>query len=407
LRILRITTNYPSYLEDFFAKRPQLGSLSFAEQHAALMADASTWADFWSAALAKRGYCASDVVANAESLQKAWAREHDIEYANNWVLDITTAQVIDFQPDILFVNDYVTFSASYLKHLKSVCPSIRLVLGWCGAPYRDASVFNEYDIVLSSVPELVQHFIDQGHRSFLINHAFDPRILTRIDDTSAVPVDFAFIGSITKRQGFHDEREMLLLRLLKETPLQLWVGLNQRSWLLETNVRARQLMYDFVHAAKRIGVPEPVFRIGLLGKASRWNDRPALPPPIHPKIVRAARKPVFGREMFAQLAHSRVTFNSHIDLSEKYASNMRLYEATGVGSCLLTDWRPNMPELFEPDTEVVTYRNVEECIEKVNYLLAHEDERQSIGRAGQKRTLRDHTFDNRAVQLDDLIRSQL
>lgn len=372
------------------------------------MADGCGWADFWSVAVEKLGYRMTDVVSNVESMQKAWATENGVQYAEeNWVFDITTAQVVAFRPDVLFVNDYAAFSASYLRQLKTTCPSIKLVLGWCGAPYRDASVFNEYDVVLSSVPELVEHFNDQGHRSVLINHAFEPRILNRLDDTKATPVDFSFIGSIAKKQGFHHEREALLLRLLEETPLQLWVGIDQRSWLLETNVRARQLTYDVVHAAKRLGVPEPVLRIGLFGKVSRWKDRPALPQPIDPRIVRAARAAIFGLEMYAQLARSRITLNSHIDLSEKYASNMRLYEATGVGSCLLTDWRPNMPELFEPDSEVVTYRNVEECIEKVKYLLDHEDERQSIGRAGQKRTLRDHTFDNRAAQLDDLIRTTL
>jgi spore maturation protein CgeB len=111
--------------------------------------------------------------------------------------------------------------------------------------------------------------------------------------------------------------------------------------------------------------------------------------------------------MFAQLAHSQVTLNSHIDMSEQYASNMRLYEATGVASCLLTDWRPNMPELFDVDNEVVTFKTADECIEKVKYLLEHEEQRQAIAHAGQQRTLRDHTFDNRAAQLDDLIREKI
>jgi hypothetical protein len=408
LRIQRITTNYPAYLQQFFAKRPELSSKSFAEQHAALMNDASTWADFWSVALAKLGYEMIDVVSNAESIQKTWARENDIEFdEKNWLFDLTTARVIAFQPDVLFFNDYNSFSASYLRHLKSVCPSIKLILGWCGAPYTDAAVFKEYDIVLSSAPELVQHFIDRGHRSILINHAFEPRILTKLDQVGTRPVDFAFIGSIAKKKGFHHEREALLLRLLEETPLELWASTTPGSWRLSANVGSRQLMYDFVHAAKRFGIPESMLAVGVTGKALKWNARPSLPPPTHPRIVRAAKEPIFGLEMFAQLAHSRVTLNSHIDMSEKYASNMRLYEATGVGSCLLTDWRPNMPDLFEPDTEVVTYRTIEECIEKVNYLLGHDEERQSISRAGQKRTLRDHTFDNRAVQLDDLIRSAL
>ncbi len=84
---------------------------------------------------------------------------------------------------------------------------------------------------------------------------------------------------------------------------------------------------------------------------------------------------------------------------------MRLFEATGVGSCLLTDWKNNLSDLFEPDAEVVAYRNAEECIEKAEYLLRHEGERQKIAAAGQCRTLRDHTFARRAEQLDQLIRA--
>jgi glycosyltransferase involved in cell wall biosynthesis len=408
LRIQRITTQYPAYFQAFYAKRPDLKSKGFAEQHAALMADASGWADFWTVAFGKLGYVMTDVISNAEPIQKTWANENGIEYTEqNWLFDITTAQVIAFQPDILFFNDYVTYTAAYLKHLRSVCPSIKLIFGWCGAPYRDGSVFSEYDIVLSSAPELVQHFTDQGHRSVLVSHAFEPRVLAKLDSVPTTAVDFSFIGSIAKKQGFHHEREALLLRLLEQTPLELWTTVSPTSLSLSASIRSRQLMYDFVHAAKRTGIPEPVLQVGVFGKALRWKERPTLPTPVDARLARAAREPIFGLEMFAQLAHSRVTLNSHIDMSEKYASNMRLYEATGVASCLLTDWRPNMPELFEPDTEVVTFKTADECIEKVKYLLDHEEQRKAIGRAGQKRTLRDHTFDNRAVQLDDLIRAEV
>jgi spore maturation protein CgeB len=86
---------------------------------------------------------------------------------------------------------------------------------------------------------------------------------------------------------------------------------------------------------------------------------------------------------------------------------MRLFETTGVGACLLTDWKENLSELFEPGKEVLTYRSVEECVEKVNYILEHEDERDSIAAAGQRRTLREHTFDNRAARIDEIIRSVL
>jgi spore maturation protein CgeB len=76
-----------------------------------------------------------------------------------------------------------------------------------------------------------------------------------------------------------------------------------------------------------------------------------------------------------------------------------------VGACLLTDWKNNLKELFVPEQEVVTYKSVDECVEKVKWLLGHPQERQMIARAGQARTLKDHTFTHRAVQLDKIIKS--
>jgi spore maturation protein CgeB len=58
---------------------------------------------------------------------------------------------------------------------------------------------------------------------------------------------------------------------------------------------------------------------------------------------------------------------------------LRLFETTGIGTCLLTDWKPNISELFEP----VTYRSPAEALEKARGLLDHEPERQKIARAGQ------------------------
>jgi spore maturation protein CgeB len=373
------------------------------------MEQASGWADFWSVALGKLGYEADEVVSNAEPLQRAWARERGVPYEeSNWLFDITAAQVKAFAPDVLFVNDYTTFSADYLRRLRAECSSIRLVLGWCGAPYRDASVFREYDVVLSSAPELVADFRAQGHRCFRINHAFEPRVLERIDLAAPPDADFTFVGSLAKKRDFHLGREELLLALIEQTPLRIWAEIHRPSWRERGGTLARRAAYDAVRAARRAGVPGSVLAAAPPArKVLAWGARPELPPAVDPRIVRRSRPAIYGLEMYAQLRRSRVTLNTHIDLSSTYASNMRLYEATGVGACLLTDWKTNLAELFEPDAEVVTYGHAEECAEKVRYLLEHEGERRRIAEAGQRRTLRDHTFDCRAAQLDDLIRGAL
>jgi spore maturation protein CgeB len=86
---------------------------------------------------------------------------------------------------------------------------------------------------------------------------------------------------------------------------------------------------------------------------------------------------------------------------------MRLFEATGVGSCLLTDAAENLPELFQPDREVATFRTVEECVEQVARLLERDDERTAVARAGQARCLAEHTYERRGVRLAELVRSAL
>ena len=45
----------------------------------------------------------------------------------------------------------------------------------------------------------------------------------------------------------------------------------------------------------------------------------------------------------------------------------------------------NMGALFAVDTEAVTYRSEEECIEKLRWLIAHPAERKAIAAAGQQR----------------------
>lgn len=409
MRLQRITTNYPTYLRQFYAGRPQLIERPYAAQHAALMLNACGWADFWSLALCKVGYECDEVVSNAEPMQKSWAREHGVAFdGGNWLQEITTAQVKAFKPDVLFVNDYVTFSASYLRHLKAECPSMRLVLGWCGAPYSDASVFREYDIVLSSVPELVRDFLAQGHRCFQINHAFEPRVLERIDLDAPPATDFAFVGSITKKDNFHREREEQLVKLINKTDLQIWAAVNQPSLPERTSVRLKQFAYDVIQAARDIGLPASFINATPFArKVARWQARPQLPQAIDTRIERRAQPPLFGLAMFQQLRQSKVVLNTHIDISSSHASNMRLYEATGVGSCLLSDWKANLSELFEPDREVLTYRSIDECVEKLRYVLAHEGERRAIAIAGQARTLRDHTFDRRAAQLDELLQREM
>ncbi|MFN6066201.1 MAG: glycosyltransferase, partial [Pseudanabaena sp.] len=138
-----------------------------------------------------------------------------------------------------------------------------------------------------------------------------------------------------------------------------------------------------------------------------YKLKPKFLVPVNRNLIKFLRLPVYGLDMYQTLWESRLTLNIHADSSPLYASNMRLFETTGVGSCLITDWKQNINDLFEPDREVVTYRSSSECIEKVKWLLSNPLEAEKIAKAGQHRTLKDHTFDIRSVQLDLIIQEAL
>jgi spore maturation protein CgeB len=112
--------------------------------------------------------------------------------------------------------------------------------------------------------------------------------------------------------------------------------------------------------------------------------------------------PAWGRTMYRVLRDSALTLNVHWG-SEPHANNLRLYEATGVGTALLTDWKDDLGELFEVGREVAAYRDPDECIDLIEYYLARDDEREALAAAGQRRTLRDHTYRQRMEELVELV----
>lgn len=407
MKMLLITSAYSSYLDDFYNKNPEAENQSYSFQKKLLDYDAFGWADFWSNALKPFGYDVIELLTNAEPLQKKWAEEQGKIYKrNSWLLDITRYQILHERPDILFFDDYSTFKYDWIVEIKRECPSVKLILGWCGAAYRDEKVFNAYDVVLSCIPELVEHFRKLGHRSEHLHHGFDPRILDRIDTKREPNIDFTFIGQVVRGNKMHIEREIILESLVKTIEIKIFSPSFQTNNKKLIKVVGGQILYDGISLAKMMGVPKEWLRkVPIIEMVSLLEDRPKLP--MNRKLKKYMNPPVFGLDMFQKLHDSKITFNNHINLSPRSASNMRMWESTGVGACLVTDWKENLHELFEIDQEIITYKSSEECVEKVKWLIDNPAKRESIAKAGQERCLKEHTYEKRAVNLDGIIKKYI
>ncbi|MBJ6724076.1 CgeB family protein [Geomesophilobacter sediminis] len=403
MKLLKITSFYPSYLSEFYAQRPGLAEKSFVEQKEALDFDAFGWSDYWSNALEPLGYQVMEVTINAAPLQRAWGRENGGPAGGRMDLkQIAVAQAKDFQPDILWFDDP---DVDLLLRIREECPSIRLVLGWSGSPIAHTDVWRRTHLILSCAPEAVNYFRGLGLNAAHLDHGFDPRINSRLAGRTK-RFDFSFIGQLVRSSTFHLHRDRMLEDLAHTVPISIFSPSASLGLLDDVKALLMAGVYDVVRLLQRSGIPEAaLMRVPLAGRVARWPYRPARP--VNRALKPFLRPAVFGLSMFQVIRDSRMVLNIHADSSPLFASNMRLFETTGTGSCLVTDWKPNLPELFEPDREVVVYKSTEECREKVTWLLEHPAEMESIAKAGQKRTLENHGFSHRAPLLDNIIKGAL
>jgi spore maturation protein CgeB len=111
--------------------------------------------------------------------------------------------------------------------------------------------------------------------------------------------------------------------------------------------------------------------------------------------------------MYDVLLRSKATLNRHISISENFANNMRMFEATGAGSLLITDLKSNLGEYFKIGTEVLAYETFDEAADLVKWSLVNEEKASEIAAAGQKRTLSDHTYEHVTQKLDAILGSYL
>lgn len=400
-RFLKVTTYYKNFLKYYYIKNPKLSGESYNRQYDSLMDEAFGWSNYYQKHLNELGNDAYEIVANAEPLQNAWAREHG---TNSTGEDLLLEQFRFYKPEVIFFQDSLSFNYSFIRSVKKKVPSIKKIIGWCCSPFtmQQFENYKLFDVVFACSPGFVKEFERIGVKAYRLNHAFEASLLPRIQNENNYPEsDIIFIGSFVGNKDFHNERIKLIETLIsKKVNLSLYTNLPKDNFIYVSGQKAGYLVSKLL---KSIGLQKISLIIPLVNKTARLTEMPHKIKFSKGFKQSANLTPLYGIEMFKALSKSKIGFNSHGGVAGDYAANVRLFEVTGVGSCLLTDHKKNINDFFEPDKEVVTYKSSEECIEKVNWLLSHPNKLKEIAIAGQRRSLRDHTFEKRAEELHEII----
>ena len=175
------------------------------------------------------------------------------------------------------------------------------------------------------------------------------------------------------------------------------VGHDQVYWL--THSIDPTVMYDmhlpriydvgFVGATGRSHRKTPrMRRLKLITERYKTND-----------VYRTARQFYTHAEVAEVYSQSRIVLNTSI----AGEVTMRILEGTACGALVLTETRPEaLGDMFAAGRDLVTYDNDEDMLQKIDYYLAHEDERARIAQAGHDRTHACHTIAQRAKTITEI-----
>ena len=403
-RFVKVSTFYKDYLRDYYKRNPWIIKQNYAEQYAHLMSDMFGWSDYFQRNLEKIGIEAYEIISNAFPLQKAWARSNNIDFNKP---DLILSQLKQINPDIVFIQDINTLNGPWINFIKKEIPSIRKIIGWCCSPFsiEHLELYKDFDFMITCSPKFNSEFLKNGMKSYQINHAFEPIVLERIKENNNYPLtDLLFTGSLITGEDFHDERLSIVNELIESgIDISIYANLFQDSF---STLLAKRLIYLLNKMINKTRLRKFLIENQTLNKINNLKQFPHKPK-YSEKLINRNKNPIYGLEMFKALSKAKIALNIHGGIAGDFAANIRLYEITGIGSCLLTDWKKNLGDIFDIDNEIVTFKNVSECIEKVQWLIDHPRDCEKIARAGQKRTLEEHTYENRSIQLDQIIKGEL
>jgi len=370
-RFLFLIEDYNLFYTRYFAQHPSLSGKKYDGAIAELLDLMYYQADSYAAVLRKMGQEAETGIMECNPLQLTWLKENDFPLYLKWKagrfqrsfqsrvfkkydtfsklhLQTLKAQVEKYKPDVIFVYSGVHMTSEGLDYFKK--KGIKLVLHW-SCEFSDTFPYKSFDLIITSARQLQRKFTEMGIHCVEFQQAFDARIIQKTGVPQERDIDVAFVG----------------------------------NFLPTSTDRVKVLS----HLSRNVS-------IRIFGSGTKLLPADS---PIHARH----RGSIGGLDLFRTYLKSKIALHIPNDQLADYAGAKRYFEVTGTGTFLLSKHQSNIGEYFKVGEEIVTFENEQDCLEKIKYYLSHQRERDKIAYAGQQRTLKDHSFDQRAPRLLELV----
>lgn len=236
---------------------------------------------------------------------------------------------------------------------------------------------------------------------------------------AAFPYDISFVGSLyTESHNFFDRMETLSeyakgyleglmnaqmhiqgYNLIQES-LSPIMGELYQALPMDPNpdgVETREYLYaQYVINRKITGLE----RLRLLTAITERHtlDLFTLDPAFTLPNLRNHGTADYYSEMPLVFQKSRINLNISLR-SIKSGIPLRAFDIMGSGGFLLSNYQEDFLENFTPGEDFVCYESEQDLLQKIDYYLTHEDERQAIAKNGHDKVAAAHTYCNRVREM--------
>lgn len=278
------------------------------------------------------------------ALQRQWARENGMA-ASASLEAILLAQIEAHRTEVFYNMDPVRYPGAFVGRLPGC---VRRSVAWRAAPTPASVDFGGYDLLVCNFPSILASYEACGWRAAYFSPAHDPELDAEAARTDR-PIDILFVGGYSR----HHRRRAAVLEAVAEL-----------------GSRAKLALHLDASRATRLAETPPLSFMPMLAR----HRRPKL-------IARAARAPLFGRELYRALGSAKIVLNGAVDMAGDERGNMRCWEAMGAGALLVSD-AGRYPDGMEDGRTLVTYASADDARARLAAMLDAHDERRSIAAAG-------------------------
>ena len=365
LRLLKFDTINPElYIQNKIkSNKEALDKMGRAEVLDWIISTRGNFSDFYTYNLKAAGWEAEEFFINHYYIEKVadelYGRGKKLRYIkeklknklrpvkNRWTLEVIIDYVRSYKPDVILVREKINIRSDFWKNFGKDSLLVARLAAQMPRLWTPA----DWDLILTSTEAYKTFFELNGVMSYINHNGFDKRLLNELKEDGK-KYDVTFVG-----------------------------GLGSRFWEMRTKCAA--------YIADKVD-----FKWwGYYGDNNGEDD----------PLVKSWQGLTSGLEMIQIYKQSKIVFNDYGEVADNMGVNQRMFEVLGAGSFLLTRYADNLEKEF-PGSLFITFTDEKDCLDKINYYLKNEKEREEIAAAGQKYLLENFSYDKLMKELDVVLK---